>query len=211
MVRGDWRERDEDRRDGRIEPPDRDDLGQADYSDDFGYDERARRGYRADERLGDRADDYGQADYSSDWAHDPRTGRSYRRHSEDDPEFSGPARRDPRADDRDRVENGHRLHGRESRSWLDRAGDFLSGGMVGRRRGPSDRVIWAVIAERLERQRGLDLGDVELIVHDAEVTLNGTVRSRSEKRRIEDVADMDEVRHVQNNLRVRNRGRWTFL
>ncbi|MDB5467873.1 MAG: hypothetical protein JWQ46_2635, partial [Phenylobacterium sp.] len=48
------------------------------------------------------------------------------------------------------------------------------------------------------------------IVENAEVTLNGTVRRKEDKRRIEDIADIDGVRHVQNNLRVRDRG-WTFI
>lgn len=80
-----------------------------------------------------------------------------------------------------------------------------------RRAGPSDRVLWAVITERLDGQRRLDLRDVEVIVLDAEVTLNGTVRHKDDKRRIEDIADIDGVRHVQNNLRVRERGRWTLF
>jgi osmotically-inducible protein OsmY len=72
-------------------------------------------------------------------------------------------------------------------------------------------VLWAVIVERLEDQRGLDLRDVEVLVDNAEVTLNGTVRRKEDKRRIEDVADIDGVRHVQNNLRLRGHSHWTFL
>jgi osmotically-inducible protein OsmY len=71
-------------------------------------------------------------------------------------------------------------------------------------------VLWTVIAERLEAERGLDLRDLEVIVDDAEVTLNGTVRRKEDKRRIEDIADIDGVRHVQNNLRVRDGGRRWF-
>jgi osmotically-inducible protein OsmY len=82
---------------------------------------------------------------------------------------------------------------------------------VPQRRGPSDRVLWAVIVERLEDERRLDLRDVEVIVENREVTLNGTVRRKEDKRRIEDVADIDGIRHVQNNLRVRGRDHWTFL
>jgi hypothetical protein len=80
-----------------------------------------------------------------------------------------------------------------------------------RRDGPSDRVLWAIITERLEDERRLDLRDVEVIVRDREVTLNGTVRHKQDKRRIEDVADIDGVRHVQNNLRVREGSRWTLF
>ena len=74
-----------------------------------------------------------------------------------------------------------------------------------RRDGPSDRVLWAVITERLEDERRLALRDVEVIVQDREVTLNGAVRHKQDKRRIEDVADIEGVRHVQNNLRVESR------
>jgi osmotically-inducible protein OsmY len=96
---------------------------------------------------------------------------------------------------------------------MDRAGDFFSGREdepPRRRRGPSDRVLWAVIVERLEDERGLDLRDVEVVVDNAEVTLNGSVRRKEDKRRIEDVADLRGVRHVQNNLRVRDFGRRWF-
>jgi len=173
---------DEERRDRR----DREDFGLADYSDDYGYDPRERRGYRTEERLA-RDDDYGQADYSRDWTYD--RGEAGRREVRDE------GRRD------------------ESRSWLDRAGDALAGhdAHPQPRRGPSDRVLWAVIVQRLKDERGLDLRDVEVLVDGAEVTLNGTVRRKDDKRRIEDVADVDGVRHVQNNLRVRDRGRWTFF
>ena len=75
-----------------------------------------------------------------------------------------------------------------------------------RRQGPSDSVLWAVITERLEAERRLDLSGVKVTVENAEVTLNGTIKRKEDKRRIEDVADIDGVRHVQNNLRVRDHG-----
>lgn len=201
MPRFDWRDRGEDRRAWRDDPRGRGDFGQADYSTDYGYDPDARSGYRAAERVEPRDDDYGQADYSTDWAYDREHGRPYRRYSQEDRAVE---RKERYAEDR------------EPRSWIDRAGEFLTGRdtedrPLRRRRGPSDRVLWAVIVERLEDQRGLDLRDVEVLVDDAEVILNGTVRRKEDKRRIEDVADVDGIRHVQNNLRVRDRGHWTFL
>ncbi|MDB5436604.1 MAG: hypothetical protein JWR47_2861 [Phenylobacterium sp.] len=206
MAREDWQDREEERR--RAATRDRDDYGQADYSGDYGYDPRRRAGYRAEEDARPRTDDFGQADYSSDYAYDPERGRAYRRYSPDDRDY---ARRMDEGDDRPAG---------QPRSWMDRAGDFFSPGprardddsrVARRRRGPSDRVLWAVITERLEDERGLDLRGVEVVVEDAEVTLNGTVRRKVDKRRIEDVADVDGVRHVQNNLRVHDRGHWTFL
>lgn len=207
MARGVRRDRDEDRRDGRSDPQDREDFGQADYSRDYGYDPDARAGYRADERMSQREDDYGQADYSRDWAYDPERGRPYRRHSEDDRERRDwEARHDERRGGRYRAEREDEER-REPRSWSEREDEQRKA----RRRGPSDRVLWAVIVERLEDERGLDLRDVDVRVEGAEVTLNGTVRRKTDKRRIEDLADVEGVRHVQNNLRVRDRSHWTFL
>ena len=151
--------------------------------------------------------DYGQADYSTDYAYDPERG-GYRRYTLDDPDYA-----------RRLDEGDYRPAEPPPRSWMDRAGAFFSPGPRApnvraeprRRRGPSDRVLWAVIVERLEDERGLDLRGVEVIVEDAEVTLNGRVRHRADKRRIEDVAEIDGVRHVQNNLRVHDRAHWTFL
>jgi hypothetical protein len=167
--------------------------------DDRHHREVERR-MRADPR--DR-DDYGQADYSTDWAYDPEEG-PYRRYSPDDPEYAR------------RMDSGdYRPVEHPPRSWRERTGSFFSPGpsreRPPQRRGPSDRVLWAVIVERLEDERRLDLRDVDVIVEDREVTLNGTVRRKEDKRRIEDIADIEGIRHVQNNLRVRDRGHWTFL
>jgi hypothetical protein len=213
MARYDWRDRDDDRRDRRREERDREDFGQADYSRDYVYDAESRSGYRADDRIREEMDDYGQADFSDDWAYDRERGRPYRRFTEEDREmrerYEGERYGDREREVRER---------REPRSWVERAEAFFTGredergpARPRRRRGPSDRVLWAVIVQRLKDQRGLDLRDVDVQVEDAEVTLNGTVRRKEEKRRIEDIVDVDGIRHVQNNLRVRDRGHWTFL
>lgn len=220
MPREDWRDRDEARRRrSSADPRDREDFGQVDYSEDYAYDPRSRTGYRAEEDIRPTTNDYGQADYTNDWAYDPERGRASRRHADDGRDYREPE--PPGA----------------PRSWMDRAGDFLGGRprhddrhenerrhlderrpvderdvRRTRRDGPSDRVLWAVITERLDHERRLDLRDVEVDVRDGEVTLNGTVRRKEDKRRIEDIADVDGVRHVQNNLRVRDaERRWTLL
>lgn len=156
MPREDWRDRETERLRGPRDR-ERDDFGQADYSNLYGYDPRTRSGYRAY--------DDGR----------PGVDEAYRRA---EPRALGPAA-DPRRS---------------------------------RREGPSDRVLWAVIMERLHDERRLDLRDVEVDVHDGEVTLNGTVRHKADKRRIEDIADIEGVHNVQNNLRPSERSRrWTFL
>jgi hypothetical protein len=164
MPREDWRDVESDRP-SRFRDRERDDFGQVDYSNTYGYDPRSRSGYR-------RFDD-GRG-------HDGRgyDGRGY--------DTAGP-------------------YGRES-EW-----DYGPERRQARRDGPSDRVLWAVIMERLDDERRLDLRDVDVDVRDGEVTLNGTVRHKGDKRRIEDVADIEGVRNVQNNLRVRERRHWTFI
>jgi hypothetical protein len=197
MAREDWHEREEHRR--RISPPDREEFGQVDYGQDYRYDARTRSGRHVDARP--EVEDFGQADYSTDYAYDPESRRGYRRHAFDEQDYAR------------RMNEGDYRPGEPSRSWVDRAGAFFSGGEARpprHRRGPSDRVLWAVIVERLEDAR-LDLRDVDVIVEDAEVTLNGRVRHKGDKRRIEDIADIDGIRHVQNNLRAREHGHWTFL
>jgi osmotically-inducible protein OsmY len=211
--RSDRRER-WDERQSRPEADDLEDFGLADYSTDYGYEPRRRTGYRIDEEASRRADDYGQADYSTDFVYDRDGGRAYRRYSAEERDYrraepsSEAARRAERAAERDED------LGERNRSWKDRAGAFFGGrdqgDAVGRRRGPSDRVLWAVIVERLEDERGLDLRDVEVLVDDCDVTLNGTVRRKEDKRRIEDIADIEGVRNVQNNLRLRDHGRRWF-
>ena len=206
MAREDWQDRKEERR--RASVRERNDFGQADYSDDRAYDPRRPAGYRVDDGVRPRTEDYGQADYSSDYGYDAERGVGYRRQAEPDREYGR------------RMDEGDYRPAGPPRSWMDRAGAFFSPGPrppavearePRRRRGPSDRVLWAVIVERLEDERGLDLRGVEVIVEDAEVTLNGKVRHKADRRRIEDIADIEGVRHVQNNLRVHDHGHWTFL
>jgi hypothetical protein len=233
------RGRDERRERGDDRPPPRDDFGQADFSRDYAYDPGERVGYRASEPARDDdygQADYSR-DYAYDergarayrrFSDDDRAGpvsstpdAAYGRRMNEGEYRRGPQSREVR-DYSDRDHPGRETADRDpsvgerGRSWADRAGAFFGGREEGHaqparhRRGPSDRVLWAIIVERLEDQRGLDLRDVEVLVDNAEVTLNGTVRRKEDKRRIEDIADLDDVRHVQNNLRVRDSGRRWF-
>ncbi|WP_091738630.1 BON domain-containing protein [Phenylobacterium immobile] len=135
------------------------------------------------------AEDFGQADYSTEYGYDPHTRTGYR--LEDDGSanrktFEAPAsnyalKPDPEVEERTFTERGKK------------------------RVGPSDRVLWAVIVERLEDERRLDLSDVQVLVQDGEVTLNGTVKHKADKRHIEEIADIDGISNVQNNLRTREK------
>jgi hypothetical protein len=59
------------------------------------------------------------------------------------------------------------------------------------------------ICERLSDDALLDASEIEVKVETRDVTLEGSVRNRAEKRRAEDLAEsVPGVGHVQNNLRV---------
>jgi hypothetical protein len=67
---------------------------------------------------------------------------------------------------------------------------------------PDSRILEDV-SDRLADDGRLDASDIEVVVATGEVTLNGIVRSRPDKRRAEDLAERASgVTHVQNNLRV---------
>lgn len=57
--------------------------------------------------------------------------------------------------------------------------------------------------ERLMHDSTVDASKITVTCKDNEITLDGTVKSRAEKRRAEDIVDdISGVKHVQNNLRV---------
>ena len=69
----------------------------------------------------------------------------------------------------------------------------------------SDERIRDDLNDRLTDHGHLDASDIEVSVSAAEVTLNGTVLRREDKRRAEDIAEQVlSVKHVQNNLRVKD-------
>jgi len=78
-----------------------------------------------------------------------------------------------------------------------------------RGRGPrgytrSDERIREDVNDRLTDDPYVDASDIEVSVSSCEVTLSGTVDDRRARRRAEDIAEsVSGVRHVQNNLRVR--------
>jgi osmotically-inducible protein OsmY len=102
----------------------------------------------------------------------------------------------------------------EVKSWFgnDRGHSANAGGGPSYRgRGPkghtrSDERIREDVSDRIMDDPHVDGSDIELTVSGGEVTLTGTVSSRGEKRRAEDLAEsVSGVTHVQNNLRVQQR------
>lgn len=125
---------------------------------------------------------------------------------------------------RDRDFSGNRSS-RDDRGFLERAGDAVSRWFgddsdYGSRRenyrghGPAgytrtDERIREDACERLTDDWGVDARKIEVSVSNAEITLDGTVATREQKRRAEDlVDDLTGVKNVQNNLRVDEGSAW---
>jgi osmotically-inducible protein OsmY len=127
---------------------------------------------------------------------------------------------------RDRSDEvGHwgddRNRGQQQRGWWDRASDEVASWFgdedaerrrrmdARRSRGPkgyqrSDERIREDVSDRMTDDYYLDASDVEVQVSGAEVILTGTVKSRNEKRRAEDLAEsVSGVTNVENRIRVR--------
>lgn len=105
--------------------------------------------------------------------------------------------------------------GDEVRSWFgdeeaDRRRDMDArrGEHYHRGRGPkgyqrSDERIREDVNDRLTDDPHIDASEIQVSVSGREVTLDGTVNSRFEKRHAEDLAEsVSGVTHIQNNLRV---------
>ena len=77
-------------------------------------------------------------------------------------------------------------------------------------RGPrgyrrSDRRLLEDVSDWLTDDPYVDASEIEVSVRDGEVTFEGSVGSRDQRRRAEDIAErVLGVTHVQNNLRVRS-------
>ncbi|HET9160656.1 MAG TPA: BON domain-containing protein [Caulobacteraceae bacterium] len=70
----------------------------------------------------------------------------------------------------------------------------------------SDERIREDVCEALTADDRLDASEIEVEVREGEVTLNGHVHARQDKRRADDlVENVGGVRYVQNNLRVERR------
>lgn len=127
--------------------------------------------------------------------------------------------------DRNEMENRHRRGGQ--RDWWDRATDEVASWFgdddaerrreVDKHTGPhrgkgpkgytrSDERIKDDLNDKLSDDSFIDASEIDVTVEQCEVVLTGTVDSKEEKRRAEDIAErISGVRNVENRLKVRNR------
>lgn len=227
--RDDGRRRDRDQEFGRGAWPSEDRGGYGQEAA-YGYGREGQQGRFRDE---DRRRDYGYGREGSEERHGRPTGYGYGRQGDEyRPGPYGQntgngfgqrsdQNRDERRGDRDffdratdevqswfgddDAERRRRMDDRRGNgdSWHLGSGEF-------RGRGPrnytrSDERVRDDVNDRLSDDAHVDASDIEVTVAEGEVTLGGQVQNRFAKRHAEDIAErVLGVRHVQNNLRVRN-------
>lgn len=104
--------------------------------------------------------------------------------------------------ERRREMDYRRDHGRRRYEAYERGENYRGRGPKNYQR--SDERLLEDACEQLTRDRGVDASDMEVTVKGGELTLDGQVNTRWEKRRAEDcVHDISGIHHVQNNLRIR--------
>ncbi|MGB7372050.1 BON domain-containing protein [Erythrobacter sp.] len=174
---------------------------------DRGFSQRSdNRGYSSSMNYGS-----GQQGYNDDYSR----GTGYRGDGyRDNSDFN---RRDG-----NRGYDNQRGYRDNDRGFFDKAGDEIASwfgdDQAERRRvrdqrgnGPanykrSNERLLEDACERLTHDNHVDARKINVTAEDNEITLDGTVSSRSQKRAAEDcVHDLSGVKHVQNNLRVSNR------
>lgn len=164
---------------GRYQNEDRDDYYNEPYRE---------RDYEA------RGSDYRGYDdrYSSDYARG--------RYSDDNDERYA-SRREP---NRERESDRYRLRTEgQSRSSYASGGQHRGKGPKGYTR--SDERIKEDVSDALMEDAELDASDIEVTVKKGEVTLQGQVGNRQDKRRAEECAEMCAgVVDVQNNIKIRS-------
>ena len=181
------------------------------------------QGSGGERRFGESSSDYSQrydypSDYPSRGMYGNQGGRSF------DYDRSRYGRGQERGYEYESDRSGS---GGGERGWWDRASDTVASWFgdeeAERRRrmdeqrdryrgkGPkgyrrSDERIKEDVNDRLG-EGYMDASDIEVSVQNAEVTLTGTVNSRSDKRRAEDIAEsVSGVTNVENRLRVKQSG-----
>ncbi|WP_338242132.1 BON domain-containing protein [Aurantiacibacter hainanensis] len=179
----------------------------------FGGRDRSRGFYRDYDR--DRGERYGQRSDNFETRGDRHEGRyggrnrdrdEYRDRDRDFFDRAGDEIASWFGDDeaeRRREMDHRREHGRGRYEAYERGEDHRGRGPSNYKR--SDERMLEDACEHLTRDRGVDASDMEVTVKNGELTLDGKVNTRWEKRRAEDcVHKVSGIGHVQNNLRVRD-------
>jgi hypothetical protein len=186
-VRDDWHAAERQARWPRQEPMPRDDRSAR------GWSGRGDEQRFAGETILGRAD---WGDHESDYEHGYRAFR--------EGHWPGDDRAHANRGEQGRAEQGRAEQGR-GEQWSRERGGFSGRGPRGYQR--NDQRVYEDVCDRLTEDARVDASDIEVRVENGEVTLAGTVKSRTEKHRAEDaIESITGVRDVHNHLRVGHGG-----
>jgi osmotically-inducible protein OsmY len=206
---------------------------------DRDYSSERNRGYGRSGRGGYSGGEYGGGEYGgrgyggSEWRSGESTSGGYSQRYNYPSGYRSGERYGERYGERGRGQDYGRGGGYgegQERGWWDRASDEVASWFGDeeaerrrrmdeqrpyRGRGPkgykrSDERIKEDINDRLS-EGYIDATEIEVVVQGGEVTLTGTVNSRSDKRRAEDIAeDVSGVTNVENRIRVKDRSAGSY-
>jgi hypothetical protein len=162
---------------------------------------RAHSGAGADEHGFPAYEDY----RGGGWGGRSGARRGHRQEAREErgPWRSSPAFDQPLSEDWGYEGDFYTGYDRTHREDRERPGSFRGRGPKNYRR--SDDRILEDVCEALQEDVYVDASDIEVRVHDGEVTLSGTVETRFAKRQAEDIAEsVAGVRHLQNDIRIRS-------
>jgi len=182
-----------------------------------------RRGYAPSyDRMFDKDSGY-DSDYNRSYGKHSAYGTGYQDNNYRD---RNEKRGDSNYGDWDRDRTGY-SHKRGNRDWWDRATDEVASWFgdddaerrreVDKRMGPhrgkgpkgytrSDERIKDDVNDRLSDDSFIDASEIDVTCEHCEVVLTGTVDTKEEKRRAEDIAErVSGVKNVENRLKVRSR------
>ncbi len=187
----------------------------------------AGRNDRRLESMGSLGNDWTNRDYTNDFQNDSNFGRRDSGGYGDRYRFNDTGSQGNfRNDERDRDRSGS-YRNDNSRNWWDKAKDEVSGwfgdenaqqrrdrDQQGEHRGKgpkgysrTDERIKEDVNEQLTEESMVDASEIEVDVRNGEVFLKGTVNTRQEKRRAEDVVEsVSGVKNVENHIKVQQAG-----
>lgn len=161
---------------------------------DNGYDRQYdhNRSERRLESMGSLGNDFGRADYADNTRNDQRNRSAY---GNDD------YRRNWWNKTKDEVSGWFGDENAQQRRDRDQAGEHRGKGPKGYVR--TDERIKEDIHEKLTDDASIDASEIEVDVRSGEVFLKGTVRTRQEKRRAEDIIEnVSGVKDVENHIKL---------
>ncbi len=161
------------------------------------------RNERRLQSMGSLGSDFGRSDYSENFRNDQRNQDSYGNNGYRNSAYGNnhDYRRNWWNKTKDEVSGWFGDENAQQRREQDQAGEHRGKGPKGYVR--TDERIKEDIHERLTEDATIDASEIEVDVRSGEVFLKGTVRTRQEKRKAEDIIEnVSGVKDIENHIKL---------